>query len=480
MKRHYLATGLGLLFVVCSLGFAGAQDKTVDSKTSDSSNTAETTTKPVKMHTGQIIVPLSSMPPAVQGTTLKTRLAQTNIRLYVPDGWKSDQATPPGPYYTPTPPYSGYAFETPASLACIYDLLAVTSGCNPNTVTTPPTGGSKAIAIVDAYDNPFAGPDLAYFSSQFGLPFDPAQLQVVYENGTVPGVDPTGGWEVEESLDLQYSHAMAPSATIYFVEAQSNTFSDLLISVQIASNLVRCGQTEQNLSTLVVGTCPATSTGTGEVSMSWGGSEFSGETSYDSYFTTTGVVYVAASGDSPGTIWPCTSVDVACAGGTTIRRSPTTGNFINEASWNLAGGGLSLYEKIPSYQSSISSIVGTSRGVPDISSDSNPVTGLWVYDSFGYALSGGEGAVDQGWYIVGGTSASAPTWAGLVNNAATRGSSFAASSNAELTKMYTNKAVATDFRDIIFGFCGPYEGYTTASGWDPCTGIGSNQSYTGK
>ncbi len=482
MKRLPLLFATAVVVVIV-LTWATSRAQEVVTATGSSvatvqSSASATTPKPVKMRAGQIIIPSSSMPPAKQGTTLKTRLAQTNVRLYVPNGWQPDKVTPPGPFEAP--PYAGYAYETPASLACIYHLVTVTTGCNPNTVTTPPTGGSKAIAIVDAYDDPFLGPDLAYFSSQFGLSFDPAQFQVYYEDGSVPGVDSTGGWEIEESLDVEAAHAMAPSATIYLVEAQSNSYADLLTSVEIASNLVRCGQTEQNLSTLTVGTCPTTSTGTGEVSMSWGGSEFSVETSYDSYFTTTGVVYVAAAGDNPGTDWPCTSPNAVCAGGTTIRRNPSTGSFISEASWDLAGGGDSLYEAIPSYQSSISSIVGTARGVPDVSSDSNPVTGLWVYDSFGYALSGGEGAVDEGWYIVGGTSAATPTWAGVVNNAATRGSSFAASTNAELTKMYTNKAVTTDFHDITLGYCGPYVGYAAASGWDPCAGIGSIYGYTGK
>ncbi len=435
----------------------------------------------IKTPGGMIVTPPSSIPPSTQGTTLKTRTMQTDLQIYVPAGWKSDEVVPPGPNYTPTPPYSGYAYETPASIACVYALLSVTTGCNPNTVTTPPSGGSSAIAIVDAFDDPFAGPDLAYFSSQFGLPFDPAQLHVVYEDGTEPAVDPTGSWEMEESLDLQYSHAMAPSATIYLVEAQSSSFANLLTSVEIAGNLVRCGQTEQNPSTHAVGTCPKTSTGAGEVSMSWGGGEFSSETAYDSIFTTAGVVYVASAGDAPGTLWPCVSPNVVCAGGTSIRRSPSTGNFINEVSWTLGGGGVSLYEKIPGYQSSISGIVGVSRGVPDVSLDSNPVTGLWVYDSFGYALSvSDEALANAGWTIIGGTSASSPMWAGILNNAATRASSFAASSNAELTQMYKNKAVTTDFRDIDIGYCGPYEGYTTATGWDPCTGIGSNQTYTGK
>ena len=129
-------------------------------------------------------------------------------------------------------------------------------------MTTVPTGGTKSIAIVDAYDDPFAGPDLAYFSAQMGIPFEPSKFQVVYEDGTPPAVDETGGWELEEALDTEYAHAIAPGATLYLVEADSPEDFDLFTSVVIASNLVRCGKTT---------TCPTTATGTGEVSMSWGG-----------------------------------------------------------------------------------------------------------------------------------------------------------------------------------------------------------------
>jgi kumamolisin len=489
MKKHCLMTGLVLPILVCSLQTAHAQraDQTADPSVHfgrtpiTPAATTATTAQITKTQAGQVVIPMSSVPPAKQGTTLKTRLAQTNVQVYLPAGWNAAEVTPPGPYYTPVPPYSGYYYETPASAACVYGMNPVVAGCNPTTVTTPPTGGSQSIAIVDAYDNPFAGPDLAYFSSQFGLPFDPAQLSVVYEDGLEPEVDSTGGWELEESLDVQVAHAMAPSAKIYLVEAQSNAFVDLLASVQIASNLVQCGATEQDPTTYIIGTCPTSSTGKGEVTMSWGGSEFSTETSSDSTFTTPNVVYFASAGDNPGTAWPCTSPNVVCAGGTSIRRSPTTGNFINEASWTLGGGGESLYESIPSYQSSISSIVGKARGVPDVALNSNPTTGWWIYDSFGFALSFyDESLADAGWLIVGGTSAASPAWAGIVNNAATHAGKFAASSSAELTTMYTNMSDVSDYNDIVQGFCGPYEGYTTAKGWDPCTGIGSDEHYAGK
>src|SRR6476646_5802273 len=73
-----------------------------------------------------------------------------------------------------TVPASGYYFETPSSLACIYGFVTVVTGCNPNTLTQVVTGGSGlAIAIVDAYDNADAASDLATFDSQFGLPAPP-------------------------------------------------------------------------------------------------------------------------------------------------------------------------------------------------------------------------------------------------------------------------------------------------------------------
>jgi kumamolisin len=457
MRKFIVPGMLVMACVISGSAIAGAQDEVIQSRNNFGSISDSNTL--VKTNQGKVIVPLSSIPAAQSGTTLKTMTANTNLLIYKPMGWNPAEVAPPRP--GALPPYAGYAYETPASLGCVYTLVTTVSGCNPNTVQTNPSGGTKAIAIVDAYDDPWAGPDLAYFSAQFGLPFAPAQLQVVYEGGVEPPIDITGGWEVEESLDIEYAHAMAPSATIYLVEAQSNYYSDLLSAVQIASNLVHCKQTT---------TCPTTATGTGEVSMSWGGGEFSGETSYDSYFTTAGVVYFAAAGDGPGTIWPCTSPNVVCAGGTTLRRNPSNGNFIEERTWESGGGGVSLYEKIPSYQSSIATIVGKARGVPDVALDSNPITGWWVWDSNYFEEDGG------GWFIVGGTSAATPAWAGIVNKAG----GFAASSNAELTKIYTNKAVATDFNDIKLGDCGPYAGYLAVTGWDPCTGVGSDHGYTGK
>ena len=114
--------------------------------------------------------------------------------------------------------------------------------------------------------------------------------------------------------------------------------------------------------------------------------------------------------------------------------------------------------------------MGTRRGVPDLSFDSNPVTGAWVFDSTPVQGAGG------GWFIVGGTSLASPALAGIVNAAGSKLSS----SNAELSLIYNNLAITTDFNDINSGFCGPTAGFSAKLGWDLCTGIGSVKGKIGK
>jgi kumamolisin len=380
-----------------------------------------------------LITPSSSVPKPGTG------LANTYLHVLEPAGG------------TPTPPKAGVAStpggvlgETPASIACIYGLVKPVTGCNPLTVSALSTGGTKTIAIVDAYNAPNAAADLAYFSSYFGLPA--ANFQVVYASAsgvqnTPPPYD--AGWELEISLDIQWSHAMAPNAKIILVEANSNSFADLFGAVQVASNLVALG-------------------GGGEQSHSWGGTEFSGENNYDTYFTTSGIVYFVSSGDSPGTEYPSASPNVVAVGGTSISRNPVTGNFVGEATWSLAGGGPSKYESRPSYQSTISKIVGNARGIPDVSAVANPYTPVFIYDSDA-----------GGWVLVGGTSVASPVVAGITNFIG----SFRSSTNAELTYDYKNQ---TKYNDIVQGYCGPYAAYWADRGWDYCGGIGSPAAKYGK
>jgi kumamolisin len=371
--------------------------------------------------------------------------AHTNFKTFVPNaGMAARQTSPEAAPQASGPPFGGYFYETPASLACVYMLVASPdAACDPNTASTNPSGGSRAIAIVDAYHYPTAMSDLQVFSAQFELPAPTStNFQVVYANGRQPRVN--ADWNIEAALDIQWAHAMAPQAKIYLVEAASASYADLLYAVTVANSLVK-------------------SAGGGEVSMSWGGSEFSAETFYDGYFTQSGVVYFASSGDSPGVIWPSASRNVVSVGGTSLSRNPTTGAFQRELAWQSGGGGPSLYEPLPSFQNGVAGISQTRRATPDIASDADPSTGVWVFAS-------------PSWYIVGGTSVSAPVWAGIVNSAG----SFAASSQSELTTLYANRANTSDFTDIAAGSCGPNQGYTVAVGWDFCTGIGSPVGKSGK
>ena len=360
-----------------------------------------------------------------------------------------------------TQPVSGYYAETPASLACLYGLVTTSSTCNPETLTTVATGGSRAIAIVDAYDYPTALADLTAYSKQFGLPLPTSStFTVAYPTTTKPGPDPNcayyGGWDCwasESALDIEMAHAAAPWAHIYLVEAKSNSNADLYAAVTKAIALVQAA-------------------GGGEVSMSWGGAEFSTEAKSDATFTGANVVFFASSGDSEGTIYPAVSPNVVAVGGTTISRNPSNLNFEGETAWEDTGGGFSLYEPRPTFQSGISTLVGASRGVPDVAAVGNPRTGVWVYNSYDNTVSG----YLYPWNIFGGTSVASPLWAGIVNHAG----HFSVSNSAEETLIYANAKTAADFRDVAYGTCGYYEGWSAVAGWDPCSGNGAPVGAAGK
>jgi len=361
--------------------------------------------------------------------------------------------------------------ETPGSLACLYQTstASLSSGCpitgkvaSGNNGLPNPVGGSRIIAIVDAYHYKTAYNDLSKFSKQFGLPAlqscsGPPVGSNCFVQVYATGKQPAGNssWNLEAALDIEWAHAMAPGASIVLVEAASASISDLLYAVSVAGTIVQNG-------------------GGGEVSMSWGGSEFSTESSDDSYFEASGVVYFAAAGDSGGqTLYPSVSPNVVSAGGTTVNRN-SSGHFVSETAWSGGGGGPSAYESVPTYQSPLGTLVNGKRGTPDFSFDANPNTGVWVYDSTSY-----EG--ESGWWIIGGTSVASPSLAGIVNLTG----EFYTSSNLELTTIYsicgsgpaTDCIDASEFRDITSGSAGRH---SAATGWDLTTGLGSSLGRSGK
>jgi subtilase family serine protease len=304
-------------------------------------------------------------------------------------------------------------------------------------------GAGQVIAIVDAYDDPTIANDLHTFDQVFGLP-DPV-LTKAFPGGGTPAYN--AGWASEIALDVEWAHAIAPNATILLVEATSASLSDLLTGVDYA---VAQGATQ--------------------VSMSWGSSEFSGESTYDGHFQHPGVTFLAASGDTgAGVSYPAASPYVTAVGGTTLQIDSTTGNWLSESAWSGSGGGSARLEWRPGYQYGFQIYAG--RGVPDVAYNADPNTGYYVYDS----SSGGA------WYEVGGTSAGPPQWAGLVALAnqgrasagrASLGSGYTYGTNQILYSLaggtsYTNPW--GDFYDVTTGS----NGYPATVGYDRVTGLGS-------
>jgi hypothetical protein len=250
-------------------------------------------------------------------------------------------------------------------------------------------GRGQTIAIVDAYNDPNIFKDLNTFDQTFGSTAGGPTLYSQYGSASsiLTVANPQGytasnsGWAQEISLDVEWAHAIAPAAHILLVEAASSNYANLFGAVDYAAN--------HNSSV---------------VSMSWGGSEFSWETSYDSTFQHARVTFVASAGDAGSVVsYPAASPYVLGVGGTSLNVD-SSGNYLGETGWSQSGGGTSVYESKPSYQSGVEP--GTHfRSTPDVSFDANPNTGVAVYDSFAGA---------GGWGQYGGTSAGAPQWAALV------------------------------------------------------------------
>jgi hypothetical protein len=320
------------------------------------------------------------------------------------------------------------------------------------------TGSGETIAIVDAYNDPNIRSDLAVFDSTYGLPA--ANLTVENQYGQTSNLPQTdAGWALEIALDVEWAHVAAPGARIVLVEANSASISDLMTAVWTAAN-------QANV-----------------VSMSWGGSEFQGETAFDTttFFARQGVTFIAASGDdggASGAEWPAVSPYVVSVGGTTLSLT-SSGAIASETAWSVSGnwwsgfsgsaGGVSLYERAPSYQTAALRGTTARRATPDVSSDANPNTGLSVYDSV-------SGMGQTGWFQVGGTSAGAPLWAGIIAAAdhyrAALGKPSLSSVETDflLYGLYTPSSYWTDFHDMTNGwnFAG-----SAGPGYDLVTGLGS-------
>jgi hypothetical protein len=337
-------------------------------------------------------------------------------------------------------------------------------------------GKGQTIAIVAAYDNPSIYLSLDAFDTQFGLTtngqslynqYGPASsfLTVLNQSGqstSLPATDPSGAgtdnWEVEESLDVEWVHAMAPGAQIVLVEANSQSLSDLMAGVATA----------------------ASQPGVSVVSMSWGFVEgldvlASDEAMYDSYFTTPGVTFIASTGDSGAAVpqYPAFSPNVVAVGGTSLTLNADN-SYNSETGWGYnstslgefigSGGGISQYETEPAYQQGVQST--GSRTTPDVSLVADPNTGAWISDPYNLPAT-------SSFEIVGGTSLSAPAWAGLLaitnQGRVAAGASVLDSSSPNETQQALYMLPQSDYNVITSGS----NGYAANSGYNLVTGLGT-------
>jgi len=333
---------------------------------------------------------------------------------------------------------------TPVQIAQLYNFPSQLNG----------TG--ECIAIIELGGG-FKTADLQAYFSQLGVPM-PAVSSVSVDHGTntpTPGPDSADG---EVMLDIEVAGAVAPKAKIvvYFSPNTSQGFLDAV---------TKAVHDDVNKPSVI--------------SISWGGPEstWTGQAfqQFDQAFQAAaalGITVCVAAGDNGSSDgvndgldhvdFPASSPNALACGGTRLNASGTT--ISSEVVWNepddgATGGGVSDQFPVPDYQASAgvppsanpSKNVG--RGVPDVAADADPATG--------YAVR-----VDGQDTVIGGTSAVAPLWAGLIarlNQGVGKPVGFL---NPTLYGLTAQSGV---FRDITSGNNGDY---SAGPGWDACSGLG--------
>ena len=306
----------------------------------------------------------------------------------------------------------------PSQLRSAYNLTSLSTS----------KGSGQTVALVEVGDYATAEADLAVYRNEYGIPACTTAngcFKKVGQTGTSTLPAPYPGWAQETALDMDMVSAICPNCHILIVEAdKAGTDADLNAAENTAASL-----------------------GATEISNSYGGPE---NAAGDGAYNHTGVIITASSGDSgPGVSQPCSYPKVVCTGGTTLKKASNARGW-TETIWADAGGGCSAKVAKPSWESSYTAC--KRRVVPDTSFDSNPNTGVAVYDS---TPSGGS----SGWMVFGGTSVASPAIASvyaLAGNAKSLNASQSIWQNAGSSNLYE-----------IGG------GYSTYAGWGTPDGVGA-------
>ncbi len=354
---------------------------------------------------------------------------------------------------------------TPAQIRTAYGLNALPTAAGGAVLD----GTGQTVVIVDAYNDSKLFADLNAFDQQFGITSSgptlfqqygaaASFLTVLNQNGQAAPLAPNdpsspsnSSWELEESLDIEWLHAIAPGAKIVLVEANTTGWADLTAAELTGAQVP----------------------GATVLSMSWGITDSgpgvaSEESSFDQTLAAVpGLSYVAATGDQgSAALYPATSPNVLAVGGTSLTLN-TDNSIQSEIAWSNSSGGFSSLESKPAYQNNVLPANQTKRSTPDVAFDGNPNTGVVVYDSY-------DNTAATPWSEEGGTSLGTPVWAGIVALAnqgrhAAGNSNFNTNSPTELLSAIYSLA-QRDFHDITSG---ANKTFSATSGFDQVTGLGT-------
>ena len=317
------------------------------------------------------------------------------------------------------------------------------------------TASGQTIGIIELGGGYRAADLTAYFKT-LKLPAPKVTAVPVDGGKNTPG--DANGADGEVMLDIEVCAAIAPGAKIavYFTPNTDQGFIDAIsLAVHDTTNKP------------------------GVVSISWGGPESSwtgqAMTALDAACqaaAAVGVTITVASGDDGSTDggtgnnvdFPASSPHVLACGGTKLEGSGST--ITSEVVWNeltnnegATGGGVSTVFPLPVWQQNANvpaaPVAGGGRGLPDVAGDADPTSGYVI-------------RVDGQTTVIGGTSAVAPLWAGLITLANQQNGKTAGFINPMIYAASAKKA----FRDITQGNNGP-GGYSAGPGWDACSGLGS-------
>lgn len=288
-------------------------------------------------------------------------------------------------------------------------------------------GQHQTIVIVDCYGSPTIGSDLVSFDRAFGLPAPPS-FKILRPVGAIPPFTRSGkdrvGWALETSLDVEWSHALAPKASILLVETPTDEvegtsgFPDIVRAekVVVARKLGTVisqsfGATEETFASLKqLSPLRAAYLAAAKANVTvLGGSGDLGATDFEADATTIYPYRV--------TSWPASDPLVTAVGGTKLDLNDQGSPLAPAVAWNdtyehspptpqATGGGRSILFARPSYQSSVASVTGAHRGVPDVAMSAACSGLVDVYASF-------QGQSDS-WSPMCGTSEATPLFAAII------------------------------------------------------------------